>query len=66
MISFARTLPHWVEALKNAFLEARRKRQIYLTTHTELSAMSDRDLTDLGIARADIPRLASEARRAAA
>lgn len=37
------------------------KRGVYNTTRRELSALSDRDLTDLGIARCDINRLAREA-----
>ena len=37
------------------------KRKVYHATHSELSALSDRDLQDLGILRGDINRLAREA-----
>jgi uncharacterized protein YjiS (DUF1127 family) len=35
----------------------------YNRTVSELSALSNRDLSDLGISRTDIPRLAREATR---
>lgn len=37
------------------------KYTIYRQTMSELSALSDRDLADLGVSRADITRLAREA-----
>ena len=37
------------------------RRRIYRTTYNELSMLADRELNDLGIARADIRRIASEA-----
>lgn len=37
------------------------RRGLYSQTIRELDAMSDRDLADLGIARADIRRIAHEA-----
>jgi len=40
--------------------DARARRGVYLEAMYELSALSDRDLLDLGIARDDIPRLAFE------
>jgi uncharacterized protein YjiS (DUF1127 family) len=43
--------------------QARKARDIYRQTYTELSVLSDRDLADLGIARADIDSVAREAAR---
>lgn len=40
---------------------ARKAREVYRQTFDELSALSDRDLADLGIARASIPSVAREA-----
>ena len=37
------------------------KRRVYSTTLTELSALSNRDLADLGIARSEVRRIAWEA-----
>ncbi len=48
------TLRHW-----------RARRAVYLQTHAELSACSDRDLADFGLHRADIPALARRAADAA-
>jgi uncharacterized protein YjiS (DUF1127 family) len=43
--------------------QAQRARAIYRETHDELSALSDRDLADLGIARISIRDVALEAAR---
>jgi uncharacterized protein YjiS (DUF1127 family) len=43
--------------------EARKAREIFRRTHDELSALSDRDLADLGISRANIAAVAREAAR---
>jgi uncharacterized protein YjiS (DUF1127 family) len=40
--------------------EARAKRSTYNVTVRELSALSDRDLSDLGIARANIAQIARQ------
>ncbi|MFN4131238.1 MAG: DUF1127 domain-containing protein [Paracoccaceae bacterium] len=40
---------------------ARERRAIYLQTLNELSAMSDRDLADINIARVSIQDIAQEA-----
>lgn len=37
------------------------RRRVYATTVQELSILSDRDLTDMGISRADINAVAREA-----
>ena len=37
------------------------KRKVYRTTLVELGNLTDRDLSDLGIARASIPSIAQEA-----
>ncbi|NOE32164.1 DUF1127 domain-containing protein [Ruegeria sp. HKCCD7318] len=41
--------------------KAQSKRRIYRATYYELSVLSDRDLTDLGIPRSNIKKLALEA-----
>lgn len=41
--------------------KAQAKRRVYRTTYHELSVLTERDLTDLGIPRSDIKRLALEA-----
>lgn len=41
--------------------EARATRAVYKTTLAELSALSNRDLNDLGISRSQITRIALEA-----
>ncbi len=40
---------------------AQAKRRVYRTTYQELWALSDRDLSDLGIPRSNIKKLALEA-----
>ena len=40
------------------------QRSHYHTTLSELSALSDRDLADIGISRSDIPMIAREAAKA--
>jgi uncharacterized protein YjiS (DUF1127 family) len=45
--------------------EARKAREVYLQTYQELSALTDRDLADLGISRASIASIAREAARMA-
>ncbi len=57
---FARA-SHWVDGVATSISEARAKRAVYTRTLNELSAMSDRDLADLGIARCDARSIAREA-----
>lgn len=52
---------HWVDGVSASISEARAKRAVYDRTLKELSAMSDRDLADLGIARCDARSIAHEA-----
>lgn len=40
--------------------KAQARRRVYRTTYHELSVLSDRDLSDLGIPRSNIKRLAKE------
>ena len=47
--------------LRTAFADWSEQRRIYRTTLTELANLSDRDLTDLGLHRADLRRVAREA-----
>jgi uncharacterized protein YjiS (DUF1127 family) len=50
-----------VEALLVAGAQVLRRRRIYSRTQAELSALTDRELADLGISRFDIARVAREA-----
>ena len=47
--------------LIDSMRKSAQRRKIYLSTCRELEACSDRELDDIGIARADIRRLAREA-----
>ena len=47
--------------LNDAAQAALRQRRVYLQTVTELNSLTDRELTDLGIARLSIPEIAHEA-----
>jgi uncharacterized protein YjiS (DUF1127 family) len=47
--------------LKDGVLTALRQRRVYLQTVAELNALTDRELSDLGIARIAIPDIAREA-----
>lgn len=51
--------------LLDGMRKAAHRRQVFLRTFRELEACSDRDLDDIGIARADIRRLAREASESA-
>ena len=46
--------------LKATVAQAKVRRTKYRETYAELSVLSDRDLSDIGIARCDIKRLAIE------
>ena len=48
----------------NKLIEAMQRRRVYRTTVNELSALSDRDLSDLGVSRTSIRRLALDAANA--
>ena len=50
-------------ALRARMRESRRTRAIYRQTFEELSALTDRDLADLGISRLGIADVAREAAR---
>ena len=51
-------------AALNKLTEAMQRWRVYRTTVNELSALSDRDLSDLGVSRASIRRLALDAANA--
>ena len=51
-------------AALNKLTEAMQRRRVYRTTVNELSALNDSDLSDLGISRASIRRLALDAANA--
>ncbi|MCB2109840.1 MAG: DUF1127 domain-containing protein [Defluviimonas sp.] len=61
----ARGVEHVIGERINAFLEGirenRLRRRVYRQTLNELSALSDRDLADLGMHRSLIPGIAREA-----
>ena len=48
-------------ALRTQMAEAHAKRKIYRTTHGELASLNDRELSDLGLNRSMIKRIAMEA-----
>lgn len=48
-------------SLRAAMTERVAQRRLYRTALAELDALSDRDLADLGLARADIGRVARQA-----
>ena len=50
-----------VSTLSAAAAARQAKRRVYKTTLNELAALSNRDLADLGIARCEIRRIATEA-----
>ncbi len=57
-----------VDRMRKSFDMARRnavRNKVYRTTYEELSALSQRDLDDLGIARESIRDIAREAARSA-
>ena len=61
---FAPTAPSvWerLASLRAALAERTAQRRLYRSTLRELDALSDRDLSDLGLARADIGRVARQA-----
>ncbi|SFR06779.1 DUF1127 domain-containing protein [Poseidonocella sedimentorum] len=55
-LTFANFVSEPVAAVKAAFT----RRAAYNRTYSELSALTDRDLNDLGISRSDIERIARE------
>jgi|TARA_R110000787_G_C13086452_1_gene410754 uncharacterized protein YjiS (DUF1127 family) len=50
-----------LRVLRDAIRNQRAQRRAMRQTYNELSAMSDRDLADIGIARGDIRHIASQA-----
>ena len=55
------TLSERLTALRETFAAARAQRKIYLATINELDALSNRDLSDLGLSRSMIKGVALEA-----
>lgn len=58
-LGLARRVADFADRLR----QARKAREVYRQTFDELSVLSDRDLADLGIARASIADVAREAAR---
>ena len=64
LLSIAPTAPSlWdrLASMRAALAERTAQRRLHRATLGELDALSDRDLSDLGLARADIGRVAREA-----
>lgn len=59
-----RGLKDRVAAFRKAFALARKQRQVYNTTLSELRSLNSRELADLGISAAQIPYIAREAANA--
>jgi uncharacterized protein YjiS (DUF1127 family) len=57
---FARA-QRWVNDISISISEARARRAVYVRMLNELSAMSDRDLADLGITRLNFREIARDA-----
>ena len=52
---------HALDRVRSAVRTARARRASYLRTYNELDILSDRELNDLGLSRADIARVARSA-----
>ncbi len=50
-----------LQGLRERAVERAEMKAVYNKTWRELSAMSNRDLADIGLHRSDIPRVATEA-----
>ena len=57
------TIAQWISNKLEALREERRLRAVYRQTYRELSELSQRELADLGIDRANIREIALEAAR---
>ena len=55
------TMAERFAAVRTAFAERRAQRRVYIATRDELGALSDRELSDLGLSRTEIRRVAFEA-----
>lgn len=55
------TVTQWVGDVLARWNDARERRAVYVRTIEELSAMSDRDLADINLARVQIEDVAREA-----
>lgn len=51
----------WFQDRTRKMRERRERRRLYRRTRSELYAMSDRELSDIGIARIQIPDIARDA-----
>lgn len=59
--TFSATCFQLIQNTRSKLSENLRRRAIYRATFDELSALSDRDLSDLGFSRFQIPTVAHEA-----
>ncbi|KZY49630.1 MULTISPECIES: DUF1127 domain-containing protein [Sulfitobacter] len=53
-------LHHSVDGMRRRVAQIKARRAAYNRTFTELNVLSDRELSDIGIARCEIRRVASE------
>ncbi|MEP3688458.1 MULTISPECIES: DUF1127 domain-containing protein [Sulfitobacter] len=53
-------LQHTFDGMRRRVAQIKARRAAYDRTFTELNVLSDRELSDIGIARCDIRRVASE------
>lgn len=54
------SLGSWLERRVDSIRETMRRRRVYEQTYSELMALSQRELDDIGIGRGDIGRIAHE------
>jgi uncharacterized protein YjiS (DUF1127 family) len=52
---------HWAAGLNARIRDAVARHRVFTRTYDELAALTNRDLSDLGIARCDIRRIALDA-----
>ncbi len=60
-LAHAGTLTERLRTFRAALADRVARYRLYRQTHDELAALSDRDLSDLGLSRADIADVATEA-----
>ena len=54
------SLGSWLERRVDSIRETMRRRRVYEQTYSELMALSQRELDDIGIGRGDISRIAHD------
>jgi uncharacterized protein YjiS (DUF1127 family) len=59
--SLTAALGTWMRDTRRQLREERKRRRIYSETYNELRSLSDRELADIGISRADLVDIARDA-----